>query len=41
LGYDFHEQFAAKIIKVKEGERSYASFPPVDLTPRGVQHDSK
>jgi zinc protease len=71
LGYDFHEQFAAKInavtlddvravakarlrqcvitvstndpdaVKVKEGERSYASFPPVDLTPRGVQHDSK
>ncbi len=27
------------LVTVKEGERRYASFPPVDLTPRGVQHD--
>jgi len=26
--------------KIKTGPRSYPSFPPVDLTPRGVQHDS-
>ena len=28
-------------VKVKEGLRSYQSFPPVDLTPKGVEHDSK
>jgi hypothetical protein len=25
-------------VKVAEGRREYTSFPPVDLTPRGVQH---
>jgi zinc protease len=28
-------------VKVKPGMRTYESFPPVDLTPRGVQHDTK
>jgi zinc protease len=28
-------------VKIKPGERVYSSFPEVDLTPRGVQHDSK
>ncbi len=28
-----------EVVNVKEGARTYASFPPVDLTPRGVQHD--
>ena len=23
------------------GKREYSSFPPVDLTPRGVQHDRR
>ncbi len=27
-------------VKIKTGERTYGSFPPVDLTPRGVQHDA-
>lgn len=27
-------------VKIKTGRRDYKSFPPVDLTPRGVQHDS-
>jgi zinc protease len=27
-------------VNVKAGERNYTSFPKVDLTPRGVQHDS-
>jgi len=27
-------------VKVKTGRREYDSFPPVDLTPRGVQHDT-
>ena len=26
-------------VKIKEGARRYPSFPTVDLTPRGVQHD--
>ncbi len=26
-------------VLIKPGVREYASFPPVDLTPRGVQHD--
>jgi zinc protease len=26
-------------VKIAKGVRSYDSFPPVDLTPRGVQHD--
>jgi zinc protease len=29
------------LIKTKQGPRTYTKFPPVDLTPRGVQHDSK
>ncbi len=29
------------IVKVKTGVRTYKDFPPVDLTPRGVQHDAK
>jgi zinc protease len=28
-------------VKIKAGSRTYDSFPPVDLTPRGVQHDTK
>jgi len=27
------------LVQVKPGVRTYASFPPVDLTPKGVQHD--
>lgn len=26
-------------VEVKTGRRTYGKFPPVDLTPRGVQHD--
>ena len=26
-------------VKIPKGERTYTSFPKVDLTPRGVQHD--
>ena len=29
-----------ELVKVKTGQRTYESFPPVDLTPRGVQHDT-
>jgi hypothetical protein len=28
------------VVKRTPGERHYKSFPPVDLTPRGVQHDA-
>jgi zinc protease len=31
---------APELVKVKEGRREYDAFPPVDLTPRGVQHDT-
>ena len=31
---------APDLVKVKPGRRTYESFPPVDLTPRGVQHDT-
>ncbi len=27
-------------VTIKPGKRVYESFPPVDLTPRGVQHDT-
>jgi zinc protease len=27
-------------VKIKEGSRTYPTFPTVDLTPRGVQHDT-
>jgi len=27
-------------VNVKKGRREYRSFPPVDLTPKGVQHDA-
>jgi hypothetical protein len=27
-------------VTTKPGTRTYASFPKVDLTPRGVQHDT-
>jgi zinc protease len=27
-------------VKIKEGTRTYPTFPTVDLTPRGVQHDT-
>ena len=30
-----------ELVKAKEGVRTYDAFAPVDLTPRGVQHDSK
>jgi zinc protease len=70
LGYDFHNQFAQRIIgvtlpqvqsiarrrlrqcvvtistpkpdavEIKPGLRTYPSFPPVELTPRGIQHDT-
>jgi zinc protease len=29
-----------QVVKVKTGVRRYDTFPPVDLTPRGVQHDT-
>jgi hypothetical protein len=31
---------APDAVGVKTGRREYPSFPPVDLTPRGVQHDT-
>jgi zinc protease len=31
---------APEAVNVKKGRREYPSFPPVDLTPRGVQHDA-
>jgi zinc protease len=70
LGYNYHDQFAAKInavtieqvrevtrkklweavvtvstpapevVKKETGTRTYPTFPPVDLTPRGVQHET-
>ena len=30
-----------EMVHVKAGERTYEKFPPVDLTPRGIQHDTK
>lgn len=30
---------APERVDIKAGERTYSSFPTVDLTPRGVQHD--
>jgi zinc protease len=30
-----------ELVQVKTGVRTYKEFPPVDLTPRGVQHDAK
>jgi zinc protease len=30
---------APELVKVQSGKREYASFPHVDMTPRGVQHD--
>jgi len=30
---------APQSVSVKAGEKQYTSFPPVDLTPRGIQHD--
>ena len=30
-----------ELVQAKEGVRTYDAFAPVDLTPRGVQHDSK
>jgi zinc protease len=32
---------APDAVKIEPGKRTYKTFPPVDLTPRGVQHDSK
>jgi zinc protease len=29
-----------ELVKVSKGKREYDSFPPVDLTPKGVQHDA-
>ena len=29
-----------KAVEVKPGTRTYQSFPPVDLTPKGVEHDT-
>jgi zinc protease len=29
-----------ELVKAKVGVREYKSFPPVDLTPQGVQHDT-
>lgn len=31
---------APELVTVKKGRREYDSFPPIDLTPRGVQHDA-
>lgn len=30
---------APEAVQVKTGTRQYTTFPPVDLTPRGVQHE--
>jgi zinc protease len=32
---------APELVKIAAGERTYKTFPPVDLTPRGVQHDAQ
>jgi zinc protease len=32
---------APELVNRKTGVREYRTFPPVDLTPRGVQHDTK
>ena len=32
---------APDAVKIATGRRTYEKFPPVDLTPRGVQHDTK
>jgi zinc protease len=32
---------APEAVKIEAGKRTYKTFPPVDLTPRGVQHDTK
>jgi hypothetical protein len=29
------------LVKIPTGVRTYDSFPPVDLTPKGVKHDTK
>jgi predicted Zn-dependent peptidase len=31
---------APELVEKKTGVREYNTFPPVDLTPRGVQHDT-
>lgn len=31
---------APELVSKKTGARTYPSFPPIDLTPRGVQHDT-
>jgi zinc protease len=31
---------APEAAKIEKGTRTYKTFPPVDLTPRGVQHDA-
>jgi zinc protease len=31
---------APDLVKIEKGARTYKEFPPVDLTPRGVQHDT-
>jgi predicted Zn-dependent peptidase len=31
---------APQLVTVKTGERRYATFPEVDLTPKGVGHDA-
>lgn len=31
---------APEVVKVTRGQREYRSFPPVTLTPQGVQHDT-
>ena len=30
-----------ELVNKTTGKREYPSFPPVDLTPRGVQHDTR
>lgn len=30
-----------ELVKIKPGVKKYDSFPPVDLTPKGVKHDTK
>ena len=32
---------ASRLIKIPTGVRVYDSFPTVDLTPKGVKHDTK
>jgi hypothetical protein len=30
-----------ELVKIEPGVRTYESFPAIDLTPKGVQHDTQ